>query len=149
MGIESFIIAPVISPFDMKHSKTSAIAYLFIFVAFLIPLTGNNYIDAQQNQSAPNPCITIENNKTSVAGPSPSPNVIGSISNESAQGFSNLTDVEKATGSNKEIFANNTDIDSDISTTQGMEKSQLGNALPGQQGTILEGGILQNLTKDC
>ncbi len=70
------------------------------------------------------------------------------ISNEEAAGISNITDIEKATGSNKQIFANNTDIDSNLTTTQGMEKSQLGNVMPGEQDTKFEGQQIQNITQN-
>lgn len=133
----------------MKNKRTKPIAYFLVLIVVSSLVTINSYSHAQQNQSTPNPCITIEDNGTSVAGPSPSLNAVNPISNETSRGFSNVTDVETATGSNKEMFANNTDIDSDITTGQGMEKSQLGNAILGEQGTILEGGILNNLTNGC
>lgn len=133
----------------MNNERIQPIACLLTLIIVSSLVSIDSYSHAQQNQSAPNPCITIEDNGTSVAGPSPSLNTIHPISNETSRGFSNVTDVETATGSNKEIFANNTDIDSDITTGQGMEKSQLGNAIPGQQGTILEGGIMNNLTSGC
>ncbi len=132
----------------MKNKRTQPIAYFLTLIMVSSLVSINSYSYAQQNQSTPNPCITIEDNGTSVAGPSPSLNAIHPISNETSRGFSNITDVETATGSNKEMFANNTDIDSDITTGQGMEKSQLGNTIPGQQGTILEGGIMNNLTNN-
>jgi hypothetical protein len=102
-----------------------------------------------QNATGTIQCITIQDNQTSVAGPSPSPEVIPQLDPEVARGISNISDIENATGSNKQIFANNTDIDSDVTTFQGMEKSQLGNIVPGEQGTIFEGEIISNATHQC
>lgn len=110
----------------------------------------SNHGYSQQNPTQPNPCITIENNKTSVAGPSPSPSVVQPMTKEMGKGISNLTDLNKSLGSNSEILSNNSNIDSDNSTlSKGLEKSQLGNEIPGNQGTIMEGGILSNISKRC
>ena len=92
-------------------------------------------------------CISFENNETSVAGPSPSPKVIKPIETGS---ISNITELEKLTGDNRAIIFNNTDISNPILTlARGLEKSQTGDLIPGEQGTIFEGQILQNITNVC
>jgi hypothetical protein len=103
-----------------------------------------------QNPSGMINCISIEDNTTSVAGPSPSKNLNLGVNNETAAGFSNITDVEKSTGSNRAIFLNNTDISNPgLTVAEGLEKSQLGNKIAGQQDTIMEGAILNNITDIC
>jgi hypothetical protein len=72
----------------------------------------------------------------------------GQSQNEVARGISNISDIENATGSNKQIFANNTDIDSNVSTLAGMEKSQMGNEIPGEQDVKFEGERIQNATQN-
>lgn len=67
--------------------------------------------------------------------------------NELNQGIANITELENATGSNKQIFANNTDIASNVTLGQGMEKSQLGDTIPGEQEAKYEGQVLQNATQ--
>ncbi|MGD9673441.1 MAG: hypothetical protein AB7U98_08175 [Candidatus Nitrosocosmicus sp.] len=103
-----------------------------------------------QNSSSMINCISIEDKTTSVAGSSPSKKLDLGINNETAAGFSNQTDVEKSTGSNRAIFLNNTDISNPgLTVAEGLEKSQLGNKIAGQQNTIMEGGILNNITDIC
>jgi hypothetical protein len=78
---------------------------------------------AAQNTSGHISCISIEGNTTSVAGPSPSENVISGATKEMAAGFSNITDAEKSTGSNRAIFLNNTDIGNPgLMLAEGLEK---------------------------
>jgi hypothetical protein len=98
---------------------------------------------------------SLENGSSSTLGEqtenSTSDNASSAAPNEQStsqmiQGITNISDIENATGSNKEIFANNTYIDSNIITLQGMEQSQLGNTIPGEQNTSFEGQRLQNAT---
>ena len=135
----------------MRDNKFRSLKLIMSFA--LVSLTVATLFAQQlvvgQNTSGTIECITIEDNQTSVAGPSPSPNFIPQLDPEVALVISNISDIEKATGSNKQIFLNNTDIDSDVTTLQGMEKSQLGNAIPGEQGMILEGEIIRNATHQC
>ncbi len=135
----------------MKDNKFRSLTLTvsFALVSLTVATLFAQQLVAGQNTSGSLECITIEDNQTSVAGPSPSPNVIPQLDREVAQGISNISDIEKATGSNKQIFANNTDIDSDVTTLQGLEKSQLGNVVPGEQGMILEGEIIKNATHQC
>lgn len=103
-----------------------------------------------QNSSSVINCISIEDKSTSVAGSSPSKELDVGINNETAAGFSNITDVEKSTGSNRAIFLNNSDISNPgLTVAEGLEKSQLGNKIAGQQDTIMEGAILNNITDIC
>ncbi|MGD9671856.1 MAG: hypothetical protein AB7U98_00080 [Candidatus Nitrosocosmicus sp.] len=129
------------------RSQKSPLSFVLASLTILVFFTPQLAIG--QNTSGTIECITIEDNQTSVAGPSPSPEVIPQLDPEVARGISNISDIENATGSNKQIFANNTDIDSNVTTLQGMEKSQLGNAITGQQDVILEGDIIRNATHQC
>lgn len=98
--------------------------------------SGNNNI----NQT------TSNNTSSSNSATQPSNSTSNQSNTGQDQGLSNVTDVENSTGSNKQVFTNNTEIDSSITLGEGMEKSQLGNEIPGEQGTKYEGQALQNVT---
>ena len=102
------------------------------------------YAFAQQNES-----ISIEDNQTSVAGPSPPRSVVPpETSPPSEEGIGSFQELENLTGENRAVIMNNTNIAAPNATTaEGMEKSQLGQGIPGEQGTILEGEIIENATK--
>jgi hypothetical protein len=72
----------------------------------------------------------------------------GQSTNEVDRGISNTSDIENATGSNKQIFANNTKIASNVSTLSGMAKSQMGNEIPGEQDVKFESEQIQNVTQN-
>jgi hypothetical protein len=90
---------------------------------------------------------SVNNTNQSSNGQTPN-GTSGQSTSEVAQGISNVSDITNATGSNKMIFANNTDIDSNVSTLTGMEKSQMGNAIPGEQNAKFEGQQIQNVTQN-
>lgn len=96
-------------------------------------------------------CISLESNKTSVAGPSPSPSVIPpETSPPREEGIGSIQELEKLTGNNRAIIINNTDIGNPkLTVSRGLEKSQLGDIISGEQGTILEGEIMKNITNLC
>lgn len=147
------------------------LAILIAFAVMLLPLTQAVYAQNILNQIGQafdnlTSGITGGNNGNSSSSPgnNSSQNSTGQTTNatsnngssqstkgqstgEVAQGISNISDIENATGSNKKIFANNTDIDSNVTTLKGMEKSQMGNIVPGEQNTTFEGGKLQNITQ--
>jgi hypothetical protein len=133
--------------------KTCVFSTTFVFIVsslMIIPMQQQQQSAFAQNTTTPIECISIESNKTSVSGPSPSREVIMPVGKDEARGFSNITDIEKATGSNRAIFLNNTNIGNPgLSLAEGLEKSQLGNKISGQQDTIMEGGILNNITDIC
>lgn len=134
---------------NRKRTSTMVLSLLVIFSPLIITIP-NFQNAAAQNTSGLINCISIEDNTTSVAGSSPSKNVVSGATQEMAAGFSNITDVEKSTGSNKVIFLNNTDIGNPgLTLAEGLEKSQLGNKIAGQQDTIMEGSILNNITDVC
>jgi hypothetical protein len=94
-------------------------------------------------------CISFERNATSVAGPSPSPEVIQPLETGTG-GIANITELEKLTGNNRAIILNSTDISNPkLTLAKGLEKSQTGELIAGEQGTIFEGQILQNVTNVC
>ena len=99
---------------------------------------------AQQNES-----ISIEDNQTSVAGPSPPTSVVPpETSPPREEGIGSFQELENLTGENRAVIMNNTNIAAPNATTaEGMEKSQLGQGIPGEQGTILEGEIIENATR--
>lgn len=131
--------------------KIHMLSTAFIFVlSSLLVVSIQQPATFGQNTSTPIECISIEDNGTSVAGPSPSKELNVGINNETAAGFSSQSDIEKSTGSNRAIFLNNTNISNPgLTIAEGLEKSQLGNKIGGQQDTIMEGSILNNITDIC
>ncbi|MDN5847483.1 MAG: hypothetical protein L0H53_14555 [Candidatus Nitrosocosmicus sp.] len=133
---------------------------LLISIALLIPVTqvayGQNILD--EIGEAFNNLTGLGNNNTNQTTGNNTSNSTSvtqssnSTSNQSTtgqdQGLSNATDVENSTGSNKQIFTNNTKIDSNLTVGEGMEKSQLGNVIPGEQETRYEGQTIQNITNN-
>ncbi|MDN5847510.1 MAG: hypothetical protein L0H53_14695 [Candidatus Nitrosocosmicus sp.] len=133
---------------NYKMSVLAISAVLILSSLLVFPMQQQNTFG--QNISTPIECISIDANKTSVAGPSPSKEVISPLGKDESRGFSNITDIEKSTGSNRVIFLNNTDIGNPgLTLAEGLEKSQLGNKILGQQDTIMEGSILKNITEVC
>lgn len=119
---------------------------LILGIGAVVAISTNNTF-AQQNQNSANPSITIEDNETSVAGPSPSPEVIPQLDNETGAGFSNVTDLAGLTNENQPFLQGDRPVSAPVGTLEGMEKSQLGNAIPGNQNTILEGEVMQNVSQ--
>ncbi len=138
------------STFGMYQSKGRAFLVLTLGVISLMSVTIlGNYQQHIQGQGTIE-CISIRSNETSVAGPSPSPNVIQELPGEVTRGFSNISDVQQLTGDNFAILLNNKDISNpSLTIAEGLERAQLGEGIPGQQGTILEGDILRNVTNVC
>jgi hypothetical protein len=73
------------------------------------------------------------NQSAAGGGAIPPRDVIQGLRNETTAGFSNTTDVENLTTSGLPSLSAPT------TTAEGMEKSQLGDVIPGEQGTQYEG----------
>ena len=74
-----------------------------------------------------------------------SPTSASSNNNTNATAIGNVEQLQKAAGNNTQIIMKNKNIGNPNATTlKGMEKSQMGNVIPGNQGTTFEG---QNLSK--
>lgn len=129
--------------------KEVLFAITSIMMLAIVPLA--NGISVQPVLAQKVECISLERNETSVAGPSPSPSVIPpETSPPSEEGIGSIQELEKLTGNNRAIILNNTDIaNPKLTVAKGLEKSQLGDIIPAEQGTILEGEIMKNITNIC
>ncbi|MGH9982663.1 MAG: hypothetical protein ACRD8W_01755 [Nitrososphaeraceae archaeon] len=138
---------PFISRFPNKGRVVPVLTLsVFLLMSITILSSDQQHVQAQETIE----CISIRSNETSVAGPSPSPNVISNLPAEVGRGFSNISDITKLTGDNFAILLNNKDISNpSLTIAEGLERAQLGGDIPGQQGTILEGEILRNVTSLC
>ena len=126
---------------------TPAVITMPILLVLFSAAAAPEFVFAQQKQQ--NESISIEDNQTSVAGPSPPTSVVPpETSPPREEGIGSFQELENLTGENKAVIMNNTNIAAPNATTaEGMEKSQLGQGIPGEQGTILEGEIIENATK--
>ena len=145
----------------MKNNKTSSLLLTVRSATITMPIllvmsstvlglyiiSTPEFVFAQQKQQ--NESISIEDNQTSVAGPSPPTSVVPpETSPPREEGIGSFQELENLTGENRAVIMNNTNIASPNATTaEGMEKSQLGQGIPGEQGTILEGEIIENATR--
>ena len=129
-----------------KEVLLAVVATLLLAIAPLV-----NGVTVQPVLAQKIECISLERNETSVVGPSPSPNVIPpETSPPSEEGIGSVQELEKLTGNNRAIILNNTDITNPkLTISRGVERAQLGDIIPAEQGTILEGEIMKNITNIC
>lgn len=80
-----------------------------------MPVASNYHVHIKINS---NHTHGIQHQIATVAGSSSSPNIIQSMTNESAHGSIQYIDLEKDRGLNQKIFANNTDILSNSTLAQ-------------------------------
>jgi hypothetical protein len=82
--------------------------------------------------------------KTNISGSQPSS--VSSTNNTNTTAIGTVKQLQKAAGNNTQIIMKNKDIGNPNATTlKGMEKSQMGNVIPGNQGTTFEGQQLSKL----
>ncbi|HZD35587.1 MAG TPA: hypothetical protein VE130_10310 [Nitrososphaeraceae archaeon] len=115
----------------MKEYSKHIVTYFT--VGMLVVLLGANSGFAQTNQSSQQQGNQTGNQSAAGGGAIPPRDVIQGLRNETTAGFSNTTDVENLTTSGLPSLSAPT------TTAEGMEKSQLGDVIPGEQGTQYEG----------
>jgi len=72
-----------------------------------------------------------------------------SSSNQSADGgIGSIQELQNLTSGNQEILENGSSIGNNVSLLQGVEKSQLGDSIGGNQDAKFEGNILENATSN-
>ncbi len=63
-------------------------------------------------------------------------------------GIGSFQELQNLTSGNQELLANSTSIGNNVSVLQGMEKSQLGDSIMGNQDAKFEGNALENATNN-
>jgi len=110
------------------------VSFCLIFVALIVPSIiivaspVETYAQAGNQTSA-----DAGNASQGSDGAIPPRDVIQPLRNETTAGFSNVTDVENVT------MQDVPPVPDRLTTPEGMEKSQLGDVIPGEQGTQYEG----------
>ena len=113
-------------------------------------LMGDENNTNQSSGNDPNSTDTggQSNNGTSNASPNSTATGNQSESNQSTSedGIGSIQELQNLTSGNQQLLENSSSISNNVSLLQGMEKSQLGNSIGGNQNAEFEGDILDNAT---
>lgn len=116
-------------------------------------LTSGLMGDNNTNQSSSNVSNSTNGGDQSTNGTSNSSSNSNSTNNQSELsqpsndgGIGSFQELQNLTSGNQQLLENGSSIGNNVSLLQGMEKSQLGNSIPGNQDAKFEGDVLDNAT---